>query len=110
MSENFNYTDTDNIRIKIDCDYCRNANTCDELSHDNDLSFMSCGSTEKGIRMMFQSGDKRLTQLIVEELTPYGFKFDNLKWKLIATFTPNYCPFCGRPLVENIIQRRNKNE
>lgn len=83
-----------------DCDFCRNAYTCDELDHDNDLSSISCGLTiGQGVRMMFTSGDNRRTELTVEHAGRYG-------WETIARLDPNYCPFCGRLLFENIVKRR----
>lgn len=105
---NYIYVDTDSLLVS-DCDYCRNAYTCDELSHDNDLSYMGCGTTDRLIRMMFRSGDKRPTQLIVEQLCITGINHQRLEWQLIAALTPNYCPFCGRPLFENMKQKENKN-
>lgn len=78
-----------------DCDFCRNAHTCDELSHENDLSYISCGKTRgKALRMLFRSGDNRPTALELEWYGEYG-------WYGIAELVPNYCPFCGRELVEN---------
>lgn len=79
---------------EIDCDYCRNANTCDELSHTNDLSYKSCGIVDEKTRMFFKTGDNRVTQIIVEHETNFGVD-------IIAHFIPKYCPFCGRELVEN---------
>ena len=87
-----------------DCDFCRNAHTCDELSHNNDLSYMSCGWTiGQAVRMLFRSGDKRNTELMVEHYGRYG-------WETIATLTPHYCPFCGRKLLENKLKGDNHNE
>lgn len=98
---NFIYADTDSILVE-DCDFCRNAHTCEELDNDNDLSYRSCGNVDTGFRMMFQTGDNRPTQLIIEQLRTTGLNHNALKWELVGTFTPNYCPFCGRPLIENI--------
>ncbi len=78
-----------------DCDFCRNAYTCDELNHDNDLCYKSCGETiGQAVRMLFKTGDNRKTELIVEHNGRYG-------WETIAVLAPNNCPFCGRPLDEN---------
>ena len=82
------------MAILHDCDFCRNAYTCEELSHDNDLSYMSVGKGDDNTRMLFATGDKRPTLLIVETRTDRGFK-------PIATLKPKYCPFCGRELIEN---------
>lgn len=105
---NFIYGDTDSA-IFVDCDFCRNANTCSELNHANDLSYMACGIADKGFRMLFSSGGKMKTELLVEQLCITGLNHDRLEWQLVARFIPNYCPFCGRPLFENMIQKENKN-
>lgn len=105
---NFIYADTDSILVE-GCDYCRNAHTCEELDNDNDLSYRSCGTVDTGFRMMFRTGDNRPTQLIIEQLRITGLNYNALKWELVGAFTPNYCPFCGRPLIENMKQKENKN-
>lgn len=87
--------DIDKFTIGHDCDYCRNANTCEDLSHDNDLSYKSCGIVDNKTRMYFKTGDNSVTQILVEIDTPFGRD-------LIGRLIPNYCPFCGRMLVENI--------
>lgn len=92
-----------------DCDFCRNAYTCDELYHGNDLSYISCGIVDKGFRMFFRSGGAATTELIVEQLWTKGLNHNKLEWELIGRFIPNYCPFCGRPLFENMKQKENKN-
>lgn len=89
-------------KVNTDCDFCRNANTCDELNHDNDLSYIPCGSTDEKTRLLFKSGDARPTELLVERR---GEK----RWELIGHFTPNYCPFCGRLLFENMKTKENRN-
>lgn len=89
---------------KIDCDYCRNAYTCEGLSHDDDLSYKGCGVVaDSNIRLMFRTGDGRTTKLLVETYTPHG-------WVIVADLVPKYCPFCGRMLVENNEQRINKEK
>ena len=102
------YVDTDSL-LDIDCDFCRNTHTCEELDNDNDLSYRSCGTVDTGFRMMFRTGDNRPTQLIIEQLRITGLNYNALKWELVGAFTPNYCPFCGRPLIENMKQKENKN-
>lgn len=96
------YVDTDSI-LDIDCDFCRNANTCPELTPPyNDLSYMSCGLVWDDVRMLFRSGNNLKTKLLVE-------KWDGKQWEILGELAPNYCPFCGRPLFENIIPKENKN-
>ena len=90
------YIDTD----LSDCDFCRNADTCEELDHDNDLSYMSCGNSySNDVRLLFRSGNKRKTALVVD------YKYKGC-WKQVALFEPTYCPFCGRKLFENNLYRR----
>lgn len=80
-----------------DCDFCRNAYTDEELSHDNDLSYLTIGKcdTTKNIRAYLRSGDKKHTVLMVEE-----------GHDLIWIYHPNFCPNCGRELTENKINKR----
>lgn len=78
-----------------DCDYCRNAYTCEELSPNNDLSFITLSyDTNSNTRIMLRTGDRQATVLLFEERTKYG-------WKPIHTLVLRNCPFCGRELVEN---------
>lgn len=78
-----------------DCDYCRNAVTCGELTHDNDLSYAHLAyHTDSNTRMFFRTGNNQATVILVEEYTKFG-------WKPTMTVIPQYCPFCGRELVEN---------
>lgn len=95
--------------IYRDCDFCKNAHTDDELHHDDDLSYIACGDVDKGYRMLFRTGDNRPTKLIIEQFRPIGINFDVPNWELVGEFTPNYCPFCGRPLFENMLEKRIKH-
>lgn len=86
--------------MTLDCDFCRNADTCGDLDHDNDLGYISCGTCYSNeVRMFFRSGDKRKTVLLIE------YKYKGC-WKPLAQFEPAYCPFCGRNLFENKMYRR----
>ena len=92
------HTSTD--AILHDCDFCRNAYTCKELDHDNDLSYMSCGTIAgNNLRFLFASGNKRPTQLLVEAMGSCG-------WHTVGVLSPTYFPFCGRYLFENYIKER----
>ena len=88
------YVDTDSL-LDIDCDFCRNANTCPELSYDNDLSYKQCGIACDGVRILFRSGANLTTKILVE-------KWDGKQWKILGELIPICCPFCGRPLFENM--------
>lgn len=105
--DNFTYQDTDSLTAKHDCDYCINANTCEDLNHDNDLSYKPCGVVDAKTRMYFKTGDRKITQILVEIDTPFGVD-------IVAHLIPNYCPFCGRELIENTkkynIRRMNKGD
>ena len=93
-------TNDENSSTLKDCDFCRNANTDDELSHDNDLSYMCCGRViDDNYQIHLRTGDKRKTLIIIDQKTERG-------WKPIAEIIPNNCPFCGRILIENKMYRR----
>lgn len=86
--------DRDKFTTNHDCNYCRNANTCEDLNHGNDLSYKTCGLVECGARLFFKTGNAQVTELFVET-------YRNNRLEVIARLVPNYCPFCGRELVEN---------
>lgn len=73
-----------------DCDFCRNAFTDGDLSHDNDLSYSPIGAVEPSYRAFLRTGDRRKTAIMVE----YGSE-------LAFIYAPKYCPECGRHLLEN---------
>lgn len=73
-----------------DCDFCRNAHTCNQLSHDNDLAYRSIGKVDDAYRLYFRTGNDRPTSLLFE----YGNE-------LVGFYRPRFCPECGRELFEN---------
>lgn len=77
------------------CSYCINASVCEDLSHDEDLSYHGLALCDNLFHVFFRSGDKKKTGFIFES-------FDG-RWCEIGSFYPSFCPFCGRELVENKI-------
>lgn len=80
------------------CGYCLNAHFCDELTHDDDLSYHGLFLRDSTFRVFFRSGDKRKTGFVFEAWDGHFYE--------IGSFYPNFCPFCGRELVENKILKR----
>lgn len=78
------------------CYMCTNAYTDPRLTHDNDLSYFQIGDCAKNIRTLFASGNQRPTQIIIEQ-----WNKTQHYWDLIGTYTPKFCPNCGRKLLEN---------
>lgn len=78
------------------CKMCVNASVDGELNHDNDLSYIGIGSCEKGLRLLFKTGDGKPTEILVERWD------DKHGWQTVGFYRPAYCPNCGRPLVENL--------
>lgn len=77
------------------CNYCTNSVTCEELTPENDLSYIGVGEMyTQDIRIFFRTGDNRKTGFVIEQITDSG-------WKSVGFVALNNCPFCGRPLVEN---------
>lgn len=77
------------------CHLCNNAAIDPELTHDNDLSYMSVGKCLNQVRILFRSGDRKPTALLFEKWREgYG-------WATIGDYIPKFCPECGRKLVEN---------
>lgn len=79
------------------CGFCVNASIDDELQADSDLSYMSLGKCERGYRVLFRSGDGKPTELLFERW------HEKMGWKPIGYYQPQYCPNCGRKLIENEI-------
>ena len=81
---------------KQPCHMCDNAFVNPELSKDDDLSYVTVGFCTRGHRMMIRSGAGKTTQIIAEE-----YDAEMKAWKYLGFYRPNYCPNCGRELVEN---------
>lgn len=82
------------------CNYCHaycNATVEPELTSDNDLSYISVGETAKGYGLYIRSGDGKPTVLVVSKWKEdIGCNVD------IGVYKMNFCPECGRMLIENI--------
>lgn len=78
------------------CRFCFNSTVCDDLTPDNDLSYLSVGSVYKGYSSHIRSGARRPTALLVS-------KYDESVGRNVDVFIYNmkYCPECGRKLIEN---------
>lgn len=77
------------------CRFCINAYIDDELEDDKDLSYSSLGECESGYRIFFRTGDRRPTELLVQKY------HKEVGWCSIGHYQPQYCPNCGRKLIEN---------
>lgn len=84
--------------MEVGCDFCLNATWCPELTDDSDLSYCVVGKSVKGFAMYFRSGDRRDTAFVVM----------NSEGRDIASYSPKYCPECGRRLVENLSRWRKE--
>lgn len=80
----------------VGCFMCTNAHTDPELTSNDDLSYITIGNSLPKKRMMFRTGDGRTTQIITEE-----FNEESGCWQLVGFYRPNFCPHCGRELIEN---------
>ena len=83
--------------IRNYCHVCCNANVEPELTSDNDLSYISVGETAKGYGLYIRSGDGKPTVLVVSK-----WKEDIGRNVDIGVYKMNFCPECGRRLIENI--------
>ena len=81
------------------CGYCNNAFTDEELTSDDDLSYIGIDLKDNTFRVFFRSGDGRKTGFIFET-------FDG-RWQSVGSCFPNFCPFCARALIENRVIKRN---
>lgn len=82
------------------CEFCLNASVDDELTSDNDLSFLPVGKILKeGYSMYIRSGANKPTALVISAWDKARQVNED-----IAIYEMRYCPNCGRYLFEN-----NKN-
>lgn len=82
--------------MKEPCYMCDNAWVDDELNFNNDLSYYSVGDCCDNKRMMFRSGAKKPTSLLIEE-----YDEQVKQWITVGVYQPKFCPNCGRELFEN---------
>ena len=78
------------------CHMCLSADIDPELTSSNDLSYVGVGSCENGYRLMLKSGAGKPTEIEVEQ-----FSQQDREWHLIGFYRPQYCPNCGRKLINN---------
>lgn len=93
------------IKTDVYCGFCINATVTDDLTPDNDLSYMTIGVADPDKRIMFKSGDRDGTYINVEQIK-------DGEWRTIANYIPKYCPNCGRKLIENekILERIKRRQ
>lgn len=75
------------------CPFCLNARICSELTEYTDFSSYSVGFSEKGFRIMFNSGFGSPPRLQFEFLSFHG-------WEAVGIYFLKYCPVCGRKISE----------
>lgn len=96
------------------CNFCFNAHVYNQipkkeedyenfLDDDNDFSSHSIGSSDKHIRLSFNTGYGEATNI---EVCEWG-KDDC--WHAVARYYPKYCPECGRKLDEYFIDDRGRH-
>ena len=78
------------------CGKCVNAFVEPELEPDYDFSSRSVGESNKGYRMMLNSGARRKTHISLER-----WNEQHQQWETEGIYIPKYCPECGRELKEN---------
>jgi hypothetical protein len=81
--------------MKEPCYMCNNAKIDEDLTDDTDFSACSIGKCDIGLRMMLCSGAKRPVRIEVEKW------YETYGWGRVGIYYPNYCPNCGRKIVEN---------
>lgn len=78
------------------CKYCCNASVEPELTHDNDLSYLTVGKSLEGTNLYFRSGNGQPTAIVVSQ-----WNQDRNENEDVAIYEMKYCPECGRKLIEN---------
>ena len=77
------------------CIMCNNAKIDNKLTNENDYSAISIGKSVDNFRLMLCSGWGKPLRIEVEAWD------DKAKWHKIGEYNPNYCPNCGRKIIEN---------
>lgn len=75
------------------CCMCDNAKVDNELTDDNDLSFITIGKSAVNYRMMFAAGNGVPPRIILEH-------HNGWEWETIGKYLPRFCPNCGREITE----------
>lgn len=78
------------------CSKCMNAFVEPELEPDYDFASRSVGDSNKGYRMMLNTGARRKTHISLER-----WHEEHQQWETEGIYVPKYCPECGRELKEN---------
>lgn len=78
------------------CKFCDNATNNPELNHNNDLSYIPIGVTDKGYNMFLRAGDYRPTEIVFQKWNEH-YQCN----EIVAIYKMKYCPECGRRLLEN---------
>ena len=88
---------TTHSKVSTLCRMCLNARVdeSEELTDDNDLSYISVGSVDDGYRIMIWSGGRKPVSIIFEAANK-----DCNEMKVVGRYYPKFCPNCGRPLTE----------
>lgn len=75
------------------CHMCIDARIDDELNDNNDFSTFTIGYNKSGYRIMLESGSGKPVRLSFEI-------WNGKRWTTACTYTPHFCPNCGRKLSE----------
>lgn len=87
------------MKVQVFCKFCLNASVDDELTSDNDLSFLPVGKVLEGYSIYIRSGSNKPTALVISAWNKTRQVNED-----IGIYEMKYCPNCGRYLFEN-----NKN-
>lgn len=75
------------------CHMCNNARVDSELTDQDDLSYHMLDNSCRGYRIMIGAGDGKPVRFLFE-------KREGDQWSTVSTYKPQYCPNCGRELLE----------
>lgn len=81
------------------CKFCRNASVDPELSIFDDFNYFSVGEEHEGFGLSIRTGGNKPTVLVFGKYDD-SYPIDIGKNEFI--YKMNYCPECGRKLIENI--------
>lgn len=81
-----------------DCDYCSTAFTDERLDPETDFQSIPVGDCNEGFSVYLDTGVANHPPISIKV---YMWRDDLRQNITVATFTPHFCPMCGRKIVEN---------
>ena len=81
-----------------------------ELTDENDFGSSTIGISSNGIQLYLNRGNGEACNIeVCQWLSDLNGLVHSGRWHTVAKYYPKFCPECGRPLNEYIIDERGKS-